>query len=235
MLGPILVASPAAASVYSVSSPTVEQGVFSLETGLAVEHDAAKRAGSQFSHAHEISYGITHWWKSGLELEGEREPRAQHQITELEWQQTFALLSQTAAQPLAVGVRVGYTWSYEEKTADEIEARLLLQHENGPWRWRLNIGAVQEVGPHIANSALAGDVRAQALYRVADDWAMAVDYLAETGPLQKLPRWAEQEHRLGPVLHYDVTEQAALEVGYLAGLTSASPNHTLTFALEYEF
>jgi len=119
--------------------------------------------------------------------------------------------------------------------ADEIEAKLIMQHTSGPWDARLNLIFEKELeGGHKVEIGYAASVDVEAFHEVR----LGVQAFGELGTFQDfLPR---EEHFIGPVAKFEIEglgPELEIEVGYLFALSEAKDDADGQFrlALEVEF
>ena len=98
-----------------------------------------------------------------------------------------------------------------------------------------NLGVEKQIGKN-SEQGLIGDFRTQFAYYLNDKIDLAVEYYADTKKqLDDMPKFSEQEHKIGPVLFYEVTKNSEIELGALFGITKESPDTALKIIFEYEF
>lgn len=224
----------ASANVLTINSPDLKKGKTTLEAGLRWDLDDSKSKDHFREYALEAEYGITDRWGIGFEFVAEREhgEGTRYAVTAME--HTFQFLKQGKDAPFSLGLRVEYEKAHLGEGTDEAKARLLLRYLNDRFEGRFNIGGDREIGSD-AHRGFNGDVRMSLRYRVEDYFIPALDYLGSTGRVDDMPRFDDQTHRLGPVIYGYITEKIGYQVGYLAGLSEATTDHTLKFAVEYKF
>lgn len=204
----LMMSAPAAASVLSVSSPDVEMGEWSIETGLSWERD--DRQDDFREYVLEIGYSPTDYWNTALEFSVEdNNGDAEYAVTA--WKNTLQFIEQRDGVPLSAGLRLQYERARLDDEADEIAARLLFRHQNDIIDTRLNIGAEREVGSDAEND-FTGDIRASVRYKWSEKFRPAIDYLGDTGSLHSLQSFKNQDHRIGPVI-YGSFDNVSYEAG----------------------
>ncbi len=232
LLGASLVSWPAAAAVLSVSSPDVDQGEWSIEAGMSWEMDGDSEKDDFREYVLEVGYSPTDFWNTALEFSAEQQDgNAEYAVTA--WKNTLQFINEDEQFPLSAGLRLQYEKAHLDGEADEVAARLLLRHQNEILDTRFNIGIEREIGSD-AESDLAGDIRASVRYKWSEDFKPAIDYLGDTGSLHNLQGFENQDHRIGPVL-YGSFDAISYEAGYLAGLSTDSPDHTFKIAFGLAF
>lgn len=232
-VGVALIYSPATASVLSVSSPEVNKGEWSLETGMSWKMDDDPEKDDFREYAFEIGYSPTNFWNTAFEFSAKQESGGDPQYAVTAWKNTLQFIKQDDQFPLSAGLRLQYEKAHLNGEADEIATRLLLRHQNESFDTRFNIGVEREIGSD-SESDLAGDIRASVRYKWSDDFKPAIDYLGDTGSLHHFQGFEKQDHRIGLVF-YGNFDDISYEAGYLIGLTQDSPNQTLKIVIGYNF
>ena len=215
---------------------------------LEFEHNGLLTFGphrSGFDHAqsytNSIGYGVLPWWK--VELEGEMEAGAGQPLT---WtantmENTFQL-TEPGEYAFNLGVFAEYSQSTARGVANGVTAGPIVQKELNDvfgidTLHTLNVFLTHDVG-HDSRQATGLDLAWQsilewrALLSPGFEYYGTIDDLAHAGPYNR------QQHLIGPVLtgrytfapYGDITYQ----VGYLFGLTSASPRGAVRWQVEYE-
>lgn len=233
MLG-IFTPALAAANVLTINSADVTKGKATLEAGLRWDIDDNKANNHFREYALEAEYGITDHWGIGFEFVAERESGEGTRYAVTAMEHTFQLLKQGKDAPFSLGLRLEYEKAHISGEADEANARLLLRYRNDLFEGRFNIGGDREVGSNAARG-FNGDVRMSLRYHVNEHFVPALDYLGSTGRVDDMPRFDDQTHRIGPVIYGHITDKIGYQVGYLAGLSEASADHTFKLAVEYKF
>lgn len=232
LMGAALISRPAYASVLSVSSPNVDQGEWSIETGMSWEKDNDTENDDSREYVFEFGYSPTNFWNTALEFSGDQQGEDTEYVSTA-WKNTLQFISQDERFPLSAGLRLQYEKAHLDGDADEVAVRLLFRHQNKIFDSRLNIGVEKEVGSDAQND-IAGDIRTSVRYKWSENLKTSIDYLGDTGSLDNLQGFQDQDHRIGPVL-YGSFDDISYEAGYLAGLSNASPDHTLKIAFGLVF
>lgn len=220
----------AGAKVYS---PTVELGEF----GVEIRGDARINRGETDKvqdQIYELEYGVTPWWKTAIfaELEQERGDELGYAATA--WENIFQL-----TEPGEAWVDTGLYLEYERghvESPDKLEGKLLLEKQFGPTVETVNLIVEKEVGGY-SDPGAKFEYAARAKYRFKPYIEPAIEAYGDIGHIDQPP--SRQEHRLGPVAlgTIPLASRIALyyELGWLFGLTNASPDHSFKWLLEFEF
>ncbi len=223
-------AALAGAKVYS---PSVELGEF----GIEIRGDARINRGETDKvqdQIYELEYGVTEWWKTAIfaELEQERGEGLRYAATA--WENIVRL-----TEPGEAWADTGLYFEYERghvESPDKLEGKLLLEKEFGPTVETVNLIVEREIGGYSKPGAKF-EYAARAKYRFKPYIEPAVEAFGDIGQIDRPS--SRQEHRLGPVAlgTIPLASRIALyyELGWLFGLTNASPDHSLKWLVEFEF
>ncbi|MGE3770354.1 MAG: hypothetical protein AB7G06_05310 [Bdellovibrionales bacterium] len=225
-------AGPTYAGVNTVSSPSITRGELTAEVGFGWENDDV--SADFYEHRLEIGYAPVGYLKLEVEGTAQRVGADELDYTSTTLKGTLMLLEQGELSPVAAALRVEYKHAHAGGGADAIDPRILLQRKEGRAALVLNLGISKSVGDN-STSGVSGDLRASARYQLADRVRGAIEYLGDTGTLHNMRGFAAQDHRLGPVAKIDLTEHAALEIGYLAGISADAPNHSVKMNMGFAF
>jgi hypothetical protein len=228
-------ATPAAAAPGlggKVYGARIEKGVTEVEMRYGrLSGDAAD---GEDAAVLELSHGFTDNFLAGVLVETEREPHESRKV-EAYSIETIGHIGRVDS----LGLDIALYGEYEavRHGADEIEAKLLLQHTKGPFDARLNLkfGKELEKGEPVELG-----------YAVSADWAafgefrFGAEAFGNLGTTKDfLPR---DEHFAGPMVrteleHLPGNGELEIEAGYLFALGKSrdETNGQLRLVLEYEF
>ena len=234
----VLAATSPALAEFKVKSPIVEQGELELETTGSVGRDSRTDHDKEISIVNSFGYGVTDYW--GFEIEGEmaRDPgqgnETKYNVTTIG--NKFTIFPQ-GEQWLDVGFWAEYGLSGSSHSANNFKFGPLLQKSIGRTTTTVNFFFEKEVGAYStggADATYAGQFR----YDWYNEFAPAIEVYGDLGDFNGMHAPDNQQHRLGPVLtgkfSFGGMGELKYEVGYLVGLTTATPTHTLKWGLEYE-
>lgn len=217
---------PARADEFTVYSPTVVRGEKELELKGATEWDTGQRSTREDTGVVAAGYGLTERWFSEVELKWRRPPNGALQRSTTEWENVLQLTPQ-GEYWLDAGLMAEVEAAAQSGQPNAVELGPLLQKQSGHLLATVNLKAATEFGSNAA-SGVHGEYAGQLLW------------LRASGPELGLEAFGEpHEQRAGPVLYGRVRLGRAgtlrYDVGYLAALTSTTPDHTLKARLELEF
>lgn len=233
-----LLSATAARADHKVYSPIIEEGVVEFETRNHRTFDSSAEKSNAQKHKFEIGVGLTSWWHSAIFGEVEKEPTGNARFQAATWENIFQLTPQ-GKYWIDAGLYVEYGKSLRGRNSpDELEVKLLLEKDVSPLILTLNANFDREIGRN-SGKGIGFEYAARARYPWRPELQFGVEAYGEPGRLTGFERLSKQEHELGPVLlgkvHIPgVRGVFGYNVGYLFGLTRATPRGTGKFELEYE-
>lgn len=251
-IGVLLQVTGPAYAQFEVESPRVDAGVLELEALGSVQSrfpDEEEEGGDEADDEGEedeenqrqryefsVGYGITEFWRPELGLVLEQRKGRDLKADAVEIQNTFQVLSTDL-------VEAGLLLAYEGSLRDDLHAL-----EWGPLA-ELSIGRLTSTANGLFERPF-GDDRETPTVGFAYAWQSMVDIAGGLGvgfeafgEIEKIandpPSLSEQEHRLGPVALFELAlgdwGEIGIELGFLFGLTDATPDNTFKFNLEFEW
>ncbi|MDB5407676.1 MAG: hypothetical protein JWL84_2588 [Rhodospirillales bacterium] len=222
---------------HKVYSPYVEQGVLELEMRGHRSFDRSSDKDNQQTQVYEVGYGVNSWWSTSLFGRVTKEPGADFRYSATAWENIFQL-TERGQYPVDVGLYAEYRKSHLSSEPDELETKLLLQRDVGPFAVTANLIFNREIG-RGSGKGIGFEYAARANYPWKRELQFNVEAFGEPGRLTGFKEGPEQEHVLGPVLSgkfniANLPGNFVYEAGYLLGLTSGSPQGTVKWLLEYE-
>lgn len=215
-----------------VYGATVEPGVSEIE--LRYGRLLGKSDGGEDASVVEFSHGFSSHFYGGVLFGFEREPRGDRHLQAV-GVEGIATLGHIAAIDTDVAVYGEY--EAERHGADNLEAKLLLQHRRGPFDGRLNL---------IAERSLQSGEPIEFNYGASADWKLVGDVrggleaFGELGSTHRL--FPRAEHFAGPIVKTELEHlpghgELEIEAGYLFALGEAREhaNGQARLLLEYEF
>ena len=235
-----VVAMPSAALAdFKVKLPDAEPGELELETVGSYGRSGNPLTNNEQSFVHEIEYGFTNFWKSGLEFETGRDPGPGNhfKFQQLTWE-NWLVLGERGQYWLDPALFIEYGHPTLAGVPDEIKFGPLLRKEIGPTINTVNLFLAKEVGQ------FAGTGRMNFSYawetRIATGWVIEPGFQAygEPGAVGHFASLGAQDHRIGPqffgAIHDFGPGTLKLNGGVLFGLTPAAPRQTFRWQAEYE-
>jgi hypothetical protein len=234
--------APSAHADFKVRSPIVEYGELEFEHNGVTTFDKRKSGlSNNQSYTNEIGYGLTPFWQ--LEIEGEMAAPSGTNLAynATTFENTFQLTPQAE-----YWADLGFFAEYSLSAARHAPNSLTF----GPIVAKEAPGVLGSLSLHTLNVLFSKDLG----HDRSDDTGFAVawqsrlllhplfepgfEYYANVTDLEKPGKFAEQQHRLGPmfagVVGVAPYGKIRYEVGYLFGLSRATENGAVRWRFEYE-
>jgi hypothetical protein len=236
-----LVTLPARAEL-QVRMPTVEQGEFEFEhNGLVTLGRTSNPENRAQSYTNELEYGVTSWWKFGIEHALEKPPGQSLKGEAVAFENTFQI-----TEPGEYFFNLGFFAEYEYITAkgepNAFTFGPIIQKELPDFLGldtlhTANFFFTKSVGP-FATTGTGFTFAWQSVAYITPLFAPGFEYYGIIEDLGRAGNYNSQQHLIGPVLTGSTklfgVGNLKYEVGYLFGLTSHSPTGGVRWRLEYE-
>ncbi len=219
-----------------VYSPLVERGELEFEARGNYDTDDRAAKDNVQKHKYAIGYGLNDYWFTEIYGEFERTKNDDAQdnewgMTAISWENRFQLTEQ-GKYWVDFGLYMEYELSLEDKHADKVETKILLEKSLINFTHTFNINFEQEVGRHTT-ADLEGGLAWSSRYKLSKVFEPGFEYHVDFGELSQLRSFHEQKHQSGPVF-YGKFGKVKYDVGYLFGLSDASPKGEVKWIVEYE-
>jgi len=222
---------------FKVYSPYVEQGEWELEFRghRSVDANAGKDDGRSFLY--EIGYSPTARWHTAVFLEAEGEPGEPNTLTEFAWE-NIVQLTEPGQYWLDVGAYVEYAKGLNHGGDHALEWKVLLEKDFG--KFVVVANPIFEQGFSDSDDSGVGFEYAWGTYyRLNPAFEPGFEAYGGIGELTAANELNAQEHLIGPAARGTVLlgggTKLKYNLGYLLGLTDATPDGAFKFELEYEF
>jgi len=237
-LGAVILGTvPDARATHKVYSPRVEKGELEIEARGHIDSDGDDTIDGARKDKYEIGYGFTDWWFSSLFVEYERAPHEDLQREAANWENIFQL-TDTGRYWLDAGLYLEYEKPADASVPDKLEAKLLLEKTVHSFVHTANLVFEREIGDG-ASSEVEFGYAWRTKYLLRREFEPGIELYGTLGDIDDTPTASDQSHQAGPVVtgkhHIGDRSFIYYEVGYLLGLTSASPDGTVKWLLEYEY
>jgi hypothetical protein len=224
-----------------VRMPTVDYRELEFEHNGFFSFDKDPALGGQQSYTNAIGYGLTPWW--GIELEGESNsvPDSSVHYTATTLENTFQL-TEPGQYLFHLGLFAEYSQSALRNDPNSFTVGPIIQKElydifGFDSLHTFNLFFTHDVG-HNASHATGLELAWQSRLLLnpyvdpAFEYYGFIDDVAHAGP------FSQQQHFIGPVavgaVNFSPYGKVKYEVGYMFGLTPASPRGAIRWKLEYE-
>lgn len=227
---------PAAALDTKVYSPHVVEGELAFEQRGFAAFDGDPQKDRFVKTRYELEYGLTSWWKTALIGEAERSAGKDgpFKYTATALENLFQL-----TEPGEYWLDLGFYTELESPVAEEdpyeFEWKLLLEKDLGQTTHRLNLIFSKTFGLH-ASSRVDATFGWASFLRYREWLQPGFEVYGEPGDFTD--RVNNQSYRIGPVLYGTLpgigNGKFKYEIGYLAGITTATPSSAVKWLMEYE-
>lgn len=228
----LLTAGPAHATK-KVYSPLVEKGELEVEVRGSYDMDSRDSKDGAQKQKYAIGYGFTDWYFSEIYGEIERGAADGHfTFTSVEWENRFQLTEQ-GEYILDAGLYFAYEASLEDKKADKIEAKILLEKSLHRFTHTANLIFKKEIlgAKNLKNTE--GGLAWGSRWRWREYLEPGVEWHGHFGEWNDLPSLSQQTHQVGPVF-YGKVGAIKYDIGYLFGVSDPAPEGMLKWILEIE-
>jgi hypothetical protein len=224
---------------FKVKLPEVNPGEFELEAVGSYGRSGNPATDNEQSFVHELEYGFSNFYKSGLEFETNRPggPGNHLKFDALTWENWF-VFGESGQYWLDSALFAEYSHGMLNGSPDDVKFGPLLRKQIGPTINTVNLFLAREVGPYAANGRMSFSYAWET--RIVTGWIIEPGFQAygEPGPFGHFAPIGEQDHRVGPQLFgsiYNVGPGTLrFNGGVLFGLTPATPRQTFRWQAEYE-
>ena len=224
-----------------VQMPEVEYRELEFEHNGLFTFDKDKTLGGQQSYTNSIGYGVTPWWEIELELETNSVPDSSVHYTATTIENTF-MLTEPGQYFFNVGIFAEYSQSALNGVANDILAGPIIQKElynvvGLDSLHTLNVFFSHDVG-HNATHATGLEIAWQSRLLLNPYIDPAFEYYGFIDDLGEAGKFSQQQHFIGPVavgaFNFSPYGKLKYEVGYMFGMTQASPRGAVRWKVEYE-
>lgn len=223
---------PAAAkATRNVSSPSVDAGAQGIEARFGVEHDGREGRDRRFRALYLYEYGFTDWYSLRFNARMQKLHGEEHGLTSMEWEHKFQLFEE-AQDGWNGGFKLVHALNRDE--ADTLDLNLMGEKRLGIFRHRANLIFGREVGEEAAPHLSLG-ASYQVTAALGEGFSAGAEWFGSFGTFNAMGGYAQQEHRLGPVLLYRAGDALSFEAGYLAGISHQASDGLFKFFIQAEF
>jgi len=225
---------PNNAEAKKVYSPIVEQGEIEFEYLKDYDIDADPTKNTNARHQFELEFGVTDRWMTAVYGDFRKRPSKAFAYQGMKWENIYQLFEQ-GERFMDAGLYVEYIIPQSSlNKPDAFEFKLLLEKESGHLINTLNLILKKELGAKAKKNTAVG-------YGWKSNWRWkrylepGIEVYGSLGELGNTLPLSQQTHQAGPVLTGKFRNGIGYELGYLFGLTAASPQGAVKLILAYEF
>jgi hypothetical protein len=220
---------------------------------LEIEHNGSavfdRRPDQRGANSYTIEFGtgLTSWWHSEIELGFERAPGPDEPTlaNDIVWENMFQL-TEPGEHFIDAGFYVEYGQSLTRGAAassNQITFGPVFAKEIGRTVHTINLFFTRELGPNQTSHGLDFSYAWQSRWNIWQPLSPAIEIYGDTGVLGSVPKVSQQQLLIGPVgvgslkfsqLGLGRAGRLKYEIGWLFGLTPASPRGALRWRLEVE-
>ena len=229
----------ARADYHIISPDDIDQQEWEFEHNGAAALDSRPANDGARSYTAEIGYGVNSWWHPELELGIDRDPGPGQatKVDSLVWENTFSL-----TEPGEYWADLGFYWEYGlatlAKSPDAMLYGPLLQKDIGHTTETLNLLFGTEVGPNKDAQGTDFSYAWQSRWNLSRAASPAIEIYGDAGQVDRMPGFQQQQLLAGPVglgvIPLQGIGNLKYEVGYLIGLTHATPDGVVRWRIEIE-
>lgn len=234
-------AAPAQAARH-VYSPYVDEGEYEVETFFNQAVAGKSGLNGEGSYAGSIGYGINSWWKTEVEATWSRSYGGNSDlgsvVSDSVASENIFQLTERGEYWLDAGLLAEAEFVKQSGDHNNFTIGPLFAKEFGPSLTTVNLLFTQEFGSG-ASGGQSVDFRAQSVWRISPLFAPGGEAYWQPGKVGGLDGFNAQGLIAGPVVtggvRFGPTVKLKYEIGYLFGLTNASPAGTVRGLLELEW
>ena len=224
--------SAAHADYLKVYSPHIEKGELAAEVDLNYDRDHRADHDGYVSQVVGAEYGVNEHWMTELSAEIEKDPSGSDKLTNIKWENIIAPFKQ-GELPVDAALYLETEKAAIGGDPDNIEAKLLLEKDSGPFKNQANIGVSKHFGSH-SDSAINGSIALRTAYKLDQKFEPGIEYYADLGNLKDSQGFQSQNHQIGPVIQGKIGH-VKYDTGFLFGVSDEAPDTTAKLNVEYEF
>jgi high-affinity iron transporter len=231
----------AARAELQVRMPTVDYRELEFEHNGFFTFDKDRSLGGQQSYTYSVGYGVTPWWQVELEGESNSVPDSSVHYTATTMENIFQL-TEPGKYFFNLGFFAEYSQSALSNEPNDFTFGPIVQKElydvlGVDSLHTLNVFFSRDVG-HNATHATGLEVAWQSRLLLNPYIDPAVEYYGFIDDLGNAGSFSQQQHFIGPVavgaVNFAPYGKLKYEVGYMFGMTEASPRGAIRWKLEYE-
>lgn len=227
------------AAEVKVYSPYVEEGEAEVEYQGYRTFDSDSTKNNEQAHSVSLGYGVTSYWATEFGGGWKQDAGGHMLFDATEWENRFQLTDQGE-----YWADLGFYAEYEHvrdrrNDADELAFGPLAAKDIGRTTTTANLIFERQLGAH-GDSGVSFTYRLQERWRLMEAFEPAIEAFGELGKVDNFESPNRQEHMVGPAVQGAINidwlpGRLRYDVGYLFGVTSATPGGTLKSVIEYEF
>jgi hypothetical protein len=223
---------------FKVKLPDAETGELELEAVGSYGRSGNPATNNEQNFVHEMEYGVTNWWRTGIELEAGRDfgPGNHLKVNQVTWENWF-VLGERGQYWIDPAFFIEYGRATLSGVPDETTFGPIFRKEIWGTANTVNLFFEKELGTFASgrtNFTYAWETRVQT------GWLIEPGFQAygQPGAIGHFASLGAQDHRIGPqffgAIHDLGPGTLKFNGGVLFGLTPAAPRQTFRWQAEYE-
>ncbi|MFO0389707.1 MAG: transporter [Alphaproteobacteria bacterium] len=228
----LLCVSPAHAT-FNVSSPGIKKGIAEIESRNRYDVDDSASRDGRAINAIKMVYGVTDYFAVEFQGDWQDNPTSGYFYDSSEVEGKFRFFEPDAYW-LDFALKLAYEWNHEPDSAEAMEAKFLFSKKLSDITVMQNTNFSKEVGTD-ASADTTLSTSWQARYKISPLFQPSIEVYNSFGEISDMQGYEEQSHRIGPVLHGELTESLKFQLGYLIAASDAAEDGSFKFFLDYEF
>jgi len=233
LLSVCMLMQPSDAEAKKVYSPIVEQGEVEFEYLMDYDIDADPARNTNARHQFEFELGVTDRWMTAIYGDFRKRPGTTFAYQGLKWENIYQLFEQ-GERFLDAALYAEYIMPQRSlNKPDAFEFKVLLEKEYGHQIHTFNLLLKKELGARAKNNTTVG-------YAWKSNWRWkrflepGFEIYGALGEIGNTSVLSRQTHQIGPVVTGKFRSGIGYELGYLFGLTTASPPGAVKLIFSYE-
>ncbi|MBI3601777.1 MAG: FTR1 family protein [Candidatus Omnitrophica bacterium] len=223
-----------------VYSPLVVQGEreFEIQGSYGFDNRASKNNARQEKYL--LGYGVTDRWATELGGRVEQSPdedgaMSKPKFKNLAWENRYQLTEQ-GQYWLDAGLYLEYEQSFVHDQPDALEGKILLEKTMARFVHTANLITEKETRAYDGKTKTTeARVAWSSKYLWKRYLQPGFEYHADFGEVRLHNPYKQQGHQIGPNLYGKIGRHLRYDIGYLFGISPASPDGKLKWVMEYEF
>jgi len=229
----------ASAQPFEVVEQDVEEGELEIEAvgavqlGFPEEDDDDEEETIRHAHEMSVEYGVTHFWRVEFSLATEAAVDASLRATNVALENTIEILEQ-GVNGLGVSLFASVEPRIHRDATNEVELGPIFSFAIGEVETTVNAFFEKTFGRNREEGWGHG-YAVQSKIEIDEGFGVGVEAFGEIENIGDVPAVREQEHRLGPVVYFEMPvgddQELTMDFGVLFGLTPQTPDVAVKWSI----
>lgn len=207
-------------AVLTVSSPDVTEDLLQLESRFGYLNDETQRLDGALQQTYLADYGVNQSHALRLISRFQKPDGRANDLSSLGIEHRFQFM-QKETNGWDAATRVHYKYNTVNGGADQIGADLLARFNAYDLIHTANINLDLDIGPHRESGVITA-LAWKSQKKLSEELTAGIEWYGDIGRLNQQSGINDQEHSIGPVLNYALTDIVDIETGYQLGLTDGA-------------